>query len=166
MCRLGIIVEEDCLAVSDVDGLSAVVSASSYVLLVYAVPVETSAEKSMLAVSSINICSKCVINKAGTRSCCGRGGAWFKNCGDAGDTNFDHTWAEGIHACVDFPDLISDGSPPQVRDEGGIVDPLNNDQPRNDFQHQDRRISGSNAGIRHSEHRVGLLIFVFVMYVC
>jgi len=32
-------------------------------------------------------------------SCCGRGGSWFKNCGRAGNTKFQHTWYEGIQAC-------------------------------------------------------------------
>ena len=45
-------------------------------------------------------CPKCgSTNKSGKRSCCAPGGAWFKKCGDVGDTNFDHTWAEGIKAC-------------------------------------------------------------------
>ena len=44
-------------------------------------------------------CPKCATNKASKRSCCARGGAWFKNCGDSGNTKFDHTWAEGIQAC-------------------------------------------------------------------
>ena len=47
-----------------------------------------------------SICSKCgSLKRSGKRSCCARGGAWFKNCGDAGDTQFDHTWAEGMKAC-------------------------------------------------------------------
>ena len=49
-----------------------------------------------------DLCPKCgAIKKSGERerSCCARGGAWFKNCGDVGDTKFDHTWAEGIQAC-------------------------------------------------------------------
>ena len=46
-------------------------------------------------------CSKCGANKkkAGQLSCCVKGGAWFKNCGDPGDSKFDHTWDEGIEAC-------------------------------------------------------------------
>ena len=45
-------------------------------------------------------CPRCgTINKSGKRSCCARGGAWFRNCGDAGNTKFDHTWVEGIQAC-------------------------------------------------------------------
>ena len=47
-----------------------------------------------------SICTKCGSTKrTGKHSCCARGGAWFKKCGDAGDTQFDHTWAEGIQAC-------------------------------------------------------------------
>ena len=46
------------------------------------------------------VCPKCgTVKKSGKRSCCARGGGWFKNCGDVGDTKFDHTWAEGIQAC-------------------------------------------------------------------
>ena len=39
------------------------------------------------------------MKKSDKRSCCARGGAWFKNCGDADETKFDHTWLEGIQAC-------------------------------------------------------------------
>ena len=47
-----------------------------------------------------SVCRKCgTIKKIGKRSCCARGGAWFKKCGDVGDTQFDHTWSEGIRAC-------------------------------------------------------------------
>ena len=46
------------------------------------------------------VCPKCgSAKKSGKRSCCAPGGAWFKNCGDAGDTEVDHTWAEGVQAC-------------------------------------------------------------------
>ena len=46
------------------------------------------------------VCPKCgITKKSGKRSCCARGGAWFRNCGDAGDAKFEHTWAEGAHAC-------------------------------------------------------------------
>ena len=45
-------------------------------------------------------CSKCgTIKQSGIRSCCAPGGAWSKNCGDPGDSNFDHTWLEGLQAC-------------------------------------------------------------------
>ena len=46
------------------------------------------------------VCSKCgAMKKSGKSSCCGRGGSWFKTCGSAGNSNFDHTWYEGIQAC-------------------------------------------------------------------
>ena len=46
------------------------------------------------------VCTKCgILKKSGKHSCCAGGGAWFKNCGDAGDSNFGHTWVEGIQAC-------------------------------------------------------------------
>ena len=46
------------------------------------------------------VCSKCgVVKTTGTLSCCARGGDWFNNCGNVGDSKFDHTWAEGTKAC-------------------------------------------------------------------
>ena len=46
------------------------------------------------------VCSKCgFVKTSGKRSCCARGGAWFKNCGDSKNIKFDHTWAQGIQAC-------------------------------------------------------------------
>ena len=48
------------------------------------------------------VCPKCALHqKFGKASCCASGGAWFQNCGDPGDTNFEHTWGEGIQACKD-----------------------------------------------------------------
>ena len=44
-------------------------------------------------------CAKCATNKAGKRTCCARGGSWLKNCGNPGDSKFDHAWDEGIQAC-------------------------------------------------------------------
>ena len=46
-------------------------------------------------------CPKCATKKDGKRTCCGRGGSWFQNCGDPGDSKFDHTWFQGIQACKD-----------------------------------------------------------------
>ena len=46
------------------------------------------------------------VKNFGKTSCCAPGGAWFKNCGDAGDTKFDHTWAEGIQACKGAADSV------------------------------------------------------------
>ena len=46
------------------------------------------------------ICPECGTNKkSGRLSCCARGGAWFKQCGDAGESQFAHTWTQGIQAC-------------------------------------------------------------------
>ena len=46
------------------------------------------------------VCLECGISqKSGKSSCCARGGAWFGNCGHAGDRHFGHTWAEGIQSC-------------------------------------------------------------------
>ena len=53
-------------------------------------------------------CPKCGINrKNGKRSCCVRGGAWFRKCGDPGDTTFAHTWLEGINVCENLGALFS-----------------------------------------------------------
>ena len=61
---------------------------------------ETSAPATLNSTTIGPACPKCGITKTlGKRSCCARSGAWFQNCGDAGDANFDHTWAEGIQAC-------------------------------------------------------------------
>ena len=60
---------------------------------------ETPAMTSLSEVRT-NGCPKCgSIKKSSKLSCCAHGGAWFKNCGDAGDRQFDHTWGEGIQAC-------------------------------------------------------------------
>ena len=49
---------------------------------------------------SDNVCGKCgTVKRNGRVSCCAPGGAWFLKCGDPGDSNFDHTWREGIQAC-------------------------------------------------------------------
>ena len=45
-------------------------------------------------------CPKCVTNDAGFPTCCARGGSWFQNCGNNGDSNFQHTWDEGFIACI------------------------------------------------------------------
>ena len=49
---------------------------------------------------TVPVCPRCgTIGKSGKMSCCGRGGAWFKNCGGDGNTQLHHTWYEGIQAC-------------------------------------------------------------------
>ena len=32
-------------------------------------------------------------------SCCHRGGSWYHDCGDPGDSRFQHTWDDGIEVC-------------------------------------------------------------------
>merc|ERR1719201_3088543 len=45
-------------------------------------------------------CPKCgTFKKSGRVSCCAPGGAWFKNCGGAGNKNVGHRWSEGTEAC-------------------------------------------------------------------
>ena len=45
-------------------------------------------------------CPKCgTFEKSGRVSCCAPGGAWYKNCGGAGNRNVDHKWFEGVEAC-------------------------------------------------------------------
>lgn len=92
-----------------------------------------------LTVSSSSECHKCsTTKKSGKPSCCARGGAWFKNCGDAGDKHFDHTWTEGIQVCKDFETSVSIKSASQVilRHAGDILYPPNTVQSRNATQQQ------------------------------
>ena len=50
------------------------------------------------------VCPKCAKMKfSDGRSCCAAGGAWFKECGDIGDPNFEHTWSDGVLACYESP---------------------------------------------------------------
>ena len=89
---------------------------------------------SLFAASSNSGCAKCgIIKKSGKRSCCARGGSWFKNCGDAGDIKFDHTWAGGAEACRKFP--TSTPLQMMLRDGGSILHPLDN-PVLNDTQQQ------------------------------
>ena len=47
-----------------------------------------------------SICVECgTIMKSAKLSCCGRGGAWFGNCGSGTNSNLGHTWQEGIQVC-------------------------------------------------------------------
>ena len=63
-------------------------------------PTEVYRTTSKPELSSSEGCPKCSSHKqSGKLSCCAGGGAWFKKCGDFGNSNFDHTWVEGIQAC-------------------------------------------------------------------
>merc|ERR1719331_1366096 len=45
-------------------------------------------------------CSKCgKFKKSGRPSCCAPGGAWFKDCGAAGNTKVNYKWTDGANAC-------------------------------------------------------------------
>ena len=123
---------------------------------------EAPATTSLSAVSSGNACRKCgAIKKSGKLSCCARGGAWFKNCGDVGDTKFGHTWAEGVQACKDSVNSISTKPPLQVmiRHAEVMSQPSNISQPRNSIQQQTnagRDGGGSNGGTTDSGDYLGL----------
>ena len=104
---------------------------------------------SLPLVSSSNRCLKCsIFKKSGKHSCCARGGAWFKNCGDADDIQFDHTWAEGTKACkiLSSPVLVKGSQQATLRDMVGILviaNPLNVTRSRNNTQ---QRMQVSRAG--------------------
>ena len=89
-----------------------------------------------------SICPKCgEMKKSGRGSCCARGGAWFKNCGDAGDTQFDHSWSEGIQACENFVSSTAIKSPLQIilLQDFILKDASNTTQTRN-YTNQDINI--------------------------
>ena len=122
-------------------------------------------------------CVRCgTIKKSGKHSCCARGGAWFKECGDAGDTKFDHTWAEGVQACKGYPRSVSVKSPVQERmgHTGVVVFALQASRSRNTTAYQ-TNINGrgstnsSNDDIRSSKNRdavasIALVCVVFVIF--
>ena len=123
------------------------------------------AEMNVSALSSSNGCVKCATNKAGKRSCCARGGAWFKNCGDAGDPQFDHSWTEGIQACKSFESsvLVRAQTEDVFRHVEGILYPLNTGQSRNDTRQQTQVYhtgTVSTAGHTDAKDCAGLEIFV------
>ena len=107
-------------------------------------------------------CSKCgTTKKSGRSSCCARGGAWFKNCGDAGDTKFDHSWTEGIQACKGFA-TAKLSLHVVLRRVGSIFYPPNTSQRQNDTQQQAHMYhigSMLNVGPTDSQDCVGLAKF-------
>ena len=105
------------------------------------------------------MCLKCgVAKKSGKRSCCVRGGAWFKYCGEAGDGQFEHTWTEGIQACKDFATSLPVKSPLKVmfRDVAVTVYTDDTAQPQNTTQHRMENIYRRSSGAKNFEHCVGL----------
>jgi len=66
--------------------------------LIARTPVTTPAITSTIAHTMT--CPHCgAFRKSGRVSCCAPGGAWFQNCGGAGNNNVDHRWFEGVDAC-------------------------------------------------------------------
>ena len=126
-----------------------------------------------------DVCLKCGITKnSGKHSCCVRGGAWFKYCGDAGDKQFEHTWAEGIWACEGFETSLQVQSPLQsmVRHVGITVYLRNagsTAQPRKSLQQQqminaDRLVGTSSFGTMDLDDDAGHLhvsVCVSVLFV-
>ena len=94
---------------------------------------------SLAVASSTTECPKCgTTEKTGEHSCCARGGSWYNDCGDAGDTEFDHTWSEGIQACKDLATSFAAKAPLKVtlRRVEVIGNPPKTAQPRYDTQQQ------------------------------
>ena len=75
-----------------------------------------------------------MIKNSDKLSCCSRGATWFKNCGDLGDTKFDHTWADGIGACEGFASSVS--VKVEIHHMGIIMYPPNISESRNVTHHQ------------------------------
>ena len=73
-------------------------------------------------------CAKCgTVKRSGKFSCCSRGGAWFKNCGNIGDARFNHTWTEGIQVCRDFKRSIPNAlSIPDMPNNVGVINNATN----------------------------------------
>ena len=120
---------------------------------------ETSTTKSLNVVSSS--CSKCgTLKNSGKQSCCARGGAWFKNCGNDGDAQFDHTWVDGIEACKDAMSSLNSPMQVELHNEGVIEDQMNSTEPQN-FAQQQTQIYRSGSVLAYtvsttSENSVGL----------
>ena len=117
-------------------------------------PADASSETS-LSVNNSG-CVKCATNKVGKYSCCARGGAWFKNCGDVGDTEFDHSWTEGIKACKGFESSVLVRAP--TENVGAFVYPVGIVQSRNTTRMQTkplRPVTMFNLGPMDSGECVG-----------
>ena len=97
--------------------------------------------KSLSLASSIKECPTCAkMKKSGKLSCCARGGAWFNNCGDTDDKNFDYTWGEGIQSCNGFAGSISVKLALQLKlhNMGVMAYPVSSAQSRNATQKKTR----------------------------
>ena len=130
------------------------------------VPTEAPA-KTRISAASDRQCVKCGTAKnSGKRSCCAHGGDWFKNCGDVGDTKFNHTWAEGIQVCKGLGHSESSETTPlrfMLRHVAATVCSLDATQVRNDTQSERSVCSPGGmvtTGNTDSTNCVGLTKFV------
>ena len=118
----------------------------------------------------IPVCPKCGdIKKSGKQSCCARGGAWFKNCGDVGDTKFDHTWAEGIQACNDVVNVAKSQEQVKLAHAGAnahdrLAKPSQspNDMYWENISRGDSMSDDDNTGTGSRSAFVKMLVFVSV----
>ena len=123
------------------------------IFLLYTSHTEVTVATSALPVGTSSGCAKCgTIKNSAKHSCCARGGSWFKNCGDVGDTHFAHTWIEGIQICKDFMTSISDKSSSQVMRHHvkPVVFPSNTAQSQNNNWDQ-KNTNGANKVISDSK---------------
>ena len=116
------------------------------------------------------MCARCATNKAGKRSCCARGGAWFKKCGDVGGTQFDHTWVEGMQACKSVMLPVESPVSHHVEDLRVIVFPLRTAQPQNSTQLEGEIfrpvMSMSNVGSTDSKDGLGkIVVCIFGLFI-
>ena len=105
-------------------------------------------------------CPACgIMKKSGKHSCCARGGAWFKNCGDTDDSKFDYTWTQGIKACQGFTTSVT-AKTPLLQGTRDSAYPLQTTRAGNGSHQQTANIdyadSMSNVGRTDSEDRGGI----------
>ena len=58
--------------------------------------------------ATVFVCPQCAIDQSGKASCCAPTASWYQNCGRIGDSDFEHTWKEGLQACKDDERLFSE----------------------------------------------------------
>ena len=98
--------------------------------------------------ASATACSKCVTNDAGKRTCCARGGGWYRTCGIKGDSKFTHTWDEGMQVC-------QDPAPGQAQMQAMLANQTTAIQRRKTVhQQQDTIISTISVNDAHGSHTV------------
>ena len=109
-----------------------------------------------------------VTKKSGKHSCCAPGGSWFQNCGDFGDSKFDHTWFEGIQACKGSVKVsVKSAFQVVLRQAGAIAHPQNTVQPSNATQHRidiDHSRYTTNDGSSNSGKCSGLMEYAVFIY--